>query len=71
MNANEVDVGDIVRIVRGNWQGQSGRVETCYYLMSILTEEKPAALFTIRLSAFCGTVITKKSVDVEKIAPAP
>jgi len=64
MNASEVDVSDIVKIIRGDWSGQVGHVTHKSVLAEIPGEDQKA-LLTIRLDNFQRDVM-KSNFDVEK-----
>ncbi|TSC83807.1 MAG: hypothetical protein G01um101417_374 [Parcubacteria group bacterium Gr01-1014_17] len=66
MNANEVDVTDKVRIVRGDWANQVGKVTHKIVLFPI-PDEPAKALLTIQLEGFNRSV-QKNNLEVEKIA---
>ena len=67
MNVKDVDVGDEVQIMRGDWAGQRGVVQTKCELMP-----DPSgllrALLTIRLTGDFQRTIQKNNLDIEKIA---
>ena len=69
MNANEVDVTDRVRVVRGDWANQIGTVTHKSELFPV-SGEPQRALLTLRLEAFQKS-IQKNNFDVEKIATFP
>ena len=69
MKANEVDVADKVRVVRGDWTNQIGTVTHKSELFQIVGEPQKA-LLTIRLETFQKS-IQKNNSDVEKITSAP
>lgn len=66
MEAREVDVGDTVRITRGDWMGQRGVVQTKFDLLPD-SISPPKFLLTIRLEGF-QRAIQKNNLDVEKIS---
>ncbi|OHA19553.1 MAG: hypothetical protein A3C08_02620 [Candidatus Taylorbacteria bacterium RIFCSPHIGHO2_02_FULL_47_18] len=68
MKANEVDVADAVRIIRGDWTNQVGTVTHKSELLSVSGEQQKA-LLTIRLETFPKS-IQKNNFDIEKIASA-
>lgn len=65
MKASEVDVGDEVRIVRGDWANQVG-VVTHKTELSLIPGEPQKALFNIRLDRFSRNV-QKSNLDVELV----
>lgn len=63
MKANEIDVGDEVRIIRGDWANQVG-VVTHKTELCLIPGEPRKALFNIRLDRFSRSV-QKNNLDVE------
>ena len=68
MKANEVDVADAVRIIRGDWTNQVGTVTHKSELFPVQGEPQKA-LLTIQLETFQKS-IQKNNLDVEKVASA-
>lgn len=69
MNTDEVDVGDEVRVIRGDWANQTGKVSGKYQFPPD-GDNPPKSLLTIHLLNF-GRTIQKNNQDVEKIPSAP
>lgn len=65
MDANKVDIADEVIVIRGDWAGQKGKVESKADLFPD-GENPPKSLLTIRLESFQHT-IQKNNLDVEKV----
>ncbi len=72
MKADEINVGDVVYIIRGDWAGQSGQVINKCDLLPVSSSDGvlPSALLTIRLSSAFNKNIQKRNSDVEQLTAA-